>query len=285
MMNKIAIAILVLFSLTTNAQVLKTDNVDEWGGGASFQLTNKFEVKDTANVKVIYQLKAKDRHGKEYFDDIQILLIGKNLSKTYSNYTYLADSTATAWIRKGSQEIPSGSGKKTMPIEVFKDYKLKKITINCRNMMKEVYQYIEPYPINFNWQLDIEKKKILGYTCQKAKCSFRGRNYVAWFTSEIPISEGPYKFSGLPGLILQIHDETSQYDFTCIGIENTLGKETIKLWKWNYKSISREKYLKFEKSIYHDPIFYLNQAGVKVFNAANKEIKNASISYNPIEIE
>ena len=31
MMNKIAIAILVLFSLTTNAQVLKTDNVDEWG--------------------------------------------------------------------------------------------------------------------------------------------------------------------------------------------------------------------------------------------------------------
>lgn len=284
-MNKIVIVVLLLFSLTSNAQVVKTDNVEEWGGGASFQLTDKFEVKDTATIKIVYQLKAKDKLGKEYLDDIQVLVIGKDMSKTYSRYTYLADSTATAWIRKGSPVVPSGSGEKTMPIEVFKDYKLKKYIVNCRNMMREVYQYTEPYPINFHWQLSSERKQILGYTCQKATCSFRGRNYIAWFTSEIPIPEGPYKFVGLPGLIFQIHDETSQYVFSCIGIEQLQRNETIKLWKWNYKNISREKYLKFEKSIYHDPIFYLNQAGVKVFNAANKEIKNASISYNPIEIE
>ena len=285
MMNKIVIIILLLSSLATNAQVLKTDNMSEWGGGAFFQLTDKYEIKDTVKLRVTYQLKAKDKQGKEYFDDIQILLVGDNISKAYSLYTYLADSTATAWVRKGSQVIPSGSGKSSMSIEVFKDYKSKKYMVNCRNMMREVYQYTEPYPINFNWQLDPERKDILGYICQKAKCSFRGRNYIAWFTSKIPMNEGPYKFGGLPGLILQIYDEENQYVFTCIGIEKAVRKEPIKLWKWNYKSISREKYLKFEKSIYRDPIFYLNQGGIKVLNSEDKEIKNASISYNPIELE
>lgn len=49
-----------------------------------------------------------------------------------------------------------------------------------------------------------ERKMISGYNCYKAKGIFRGREYVAYFTDELPIPFGPFKFKGLPGLILDI---------------------------------------------------------------------------------
>ena len=55
-----------------------------------------------------------------------------------------------------------------------------------------------------NWEIKNESKAILGYNCQLAKGSFRGRTYSAYFTTEIPIRNGPQKFDGLPGIILEV---------------------------------------------------------------------------------
>lgn len=60
------------------------------------------------------------------------------------------------------------------------------------------------YP--FNWSLQKETKIIGKFKCKKATTYFRGRNYIAWYTEEIPINSGPWKFSGLPGLILEVND-------------------------------------------------------------------------------
>ena len=59
---------------------------------------------------------------------------------------------------------------------------------------------------NWNWKIEDETKKIGGYNCKKATTRFRGWNYVAWFAPEIPVSYGPWKFHGLPGLILEVYD-------------------------------------------------------------------------------
>lgn len=72
---------------------------------------------------------------------------------------------------------------------------------------------------NINWQLLDEFKEISGYRCQKAATTFRGRKYEAWFSSEIPLSVGPWKFSGLPGLILEIYDQTGEVYFSAEKIE------------------------------------------------------------------
>jgi GLPGLI family protein len=57
-----------------------------------------------------------------------------------------------------------------------------------------------------NWNIDNKAiKKINGYTCNKAITKFRGREYEAWFTTQIPINFGPFKFNGLPGLIISIN--------------------------------------------------------------------------------
>jgi len=58
-----------------------------------------------------------------------------------------------------------------------------------------------------DWSLsNKEKKNISGKVCSKATTRFRGRDYVVWYTTEIPVQMGPWKFYGLPGLIMQVED-------------------------------------------------------------------------------
>ena len=64
-----------------------------------------------------------------------------------------------------------------------------------------------------------ETKEILGYNCQKATCKFRGRNYEVWYSPDIPMNGGLWKFSGLPGLILMANDAQHQFEFICEKIE------------------------------------------------------------------
>lgn len=70
------------------------------------------------------------------------------------------------------------------------------------------------YYQKFNWNiLKNEEQSILGYKCYKALGKFRGRNYIAWFTVDIPIDIGPLKFRGLPGAILKISDKDNLFTF------------------------------------------------------------------------
>ena len=81
-----------------------------------------------------------------------------------------------------------------------------------------MYEYEEPFD-NFIWQITSETDTIHDYVCQKAICDFGGRTWEAWFTMEIPISDGPYKFCGLPGLIINIADTQDHYSYKFLSIE------------------------------------------------------------------
>ena len=58
--------------------------------------------------------------------------------------------------------------------------------------------------INWNWIITNETQKMNGFTCKKAISNSYGTQFIAWFTEDIPIGDGPEKFSGLPGLILHV---------------------------------------------------------------------------------
>ncbi len=68
---------------------------------------------------------------------------------------------------------------------------------------------------------------IQGYRCTKATTRFEGRNYVAWFTPDIPIADGPYKFSGLPGLIVKISDTKGEHHFELDEFSRTKFEQVI----------------------------------------------------------
>jgi len=64
-----------------------------------------------------------------------------------------------------------------------------------------------------NWKLIDETKVINTINCKKAEVTFKGRNWIAWYSPEIPFPYGPMKFSGLPGLIIKITDDKGDFDF------------------------------------------------------------------------
>jgi len=78
---------------------------------------------------------------------------------------------------------------------------------------KQIY-YKEDRPVK--WKITNESETQNGYQAQKALASFGGRIWTAWFTKEISVSDGPYKFSGLPGLIVKLEDDKGDYKFDLV---------------------------------------------------------------------
>ncbi|MBV8326956.1 GLPGLI family protein [Chryseobacterium sp.] len=78
---------------------------------------------------------------------------------------------------------------------------------------KQIY-YQEDRPLKWEITNDMEKQN--GYQAQKAVANFGGRVWTAWFTKDINVSDGPYKFSGLPGLIVRLEDDKGDYRFDLV---------------------------------------------------------------------
>lgn len=95
-----------------------------------------------------------------------------------------------------------------------------------QNLGDKDYVYFESAKMDA-WEIGEETKEFMGYTVQKATIDFAGRRYEAWFTMEIPISDGPYVFRGLPGLIVEIYDTQDHYHFTMLALEKL---EEPKVW-------------------------------------------------------
>lgn len=116
--------------------------------------------------------------------------------------------------------------------------------INIAEIMDKNYGYQEPN-LPLKWEVGEEMQSFSSYTVQAATTSFAGRDYVAWFTMEVPILDGPYLFSGLPGLIVELYDTEKHYHFKMLSIEKL--KET-KVWRLpKYHTVTREEFMDLEK--------------------------------------
>lgn len=106
-------------------------------------------------------------------------------------------------------------------------------------------------PIISNWKLIDEAKVINTINCKKAEVNFKGRNWIAWYSTEIPFPYGPYKFSGLPGLIIKITDEKGDYDFELVkSLPNSkLKGKLISVNIDKYKDAIETTQPKFEKAL------------------------------------
>lgn len=210
---------------------------------------------DTAHHKITYHLKfLRDSINMTFKEDFNIVQIGANFTKNYCYQTFHADSL---WYdTNGGQQIiidrmMEAAKNKNSDVGIFskgiykfyiyKDYQKAKITVT---------DHVSSYPFIYDdelkpqdWTVLEDTMSILGYSCQKAVCSYRGRDWEAWFAPDIPISEGPYKFYGLPGLIMKLDDTESHYSFVMQGIEHVY--EPIYMTVSNsYRSIDRLSFLK-----------------------------------------
>ena len=82
--------------------------------------------------------------------------------------------------------------------------------------IEQTNMVVEETPV-IKWQILPETQKIESYNCQKATANFGGRIWEAWFSKDLPFPDGPYKFHGLPGLIVKLEDKTKSHQFLLKG--------------------------------------------------------------------
>lgn len=151
-----------------------------------------------------------------------------------SEYQLSLYDTFATWqqssIPSVDSSVPTGSQPNISKAVLYKDYKHKNVfagynILDIRYLLKDSLKLM-------NWEVTNNTIEILGYSCQGATTSFRGRDYIAYFTTEIPISEGPWKFNGLPGMILKVEatapdmnnhiNVNISYSWECISIDTNV---------------------------------------------------------------
>ena len=153
------------------------------------------------------------------------------------------------------------------------------------------------------WNLSQEKKNVKNLSQQKAITTWGGRNWTAWFAEEIPFQEGPYKFHGLPGLIVEIYDDKKNYHFELVRSEKIKEEENqfIEMSEKLGIPITWEKYKTAKLKYYESPVnfiknsaenseqLYLNDGTIvnsKNSKEIDEQLKNSIRKYNnPIELD
>lgn len=114
--------------------------------------------------------------------------------------------------------------------------------------------YYEEPRATINWEITGDTKNILGYDCIKATGKYHGRKWEVWFTPDIPISDGPWKLCGLPGLILYAKDKSGEFVFEAIGIEKDNNPLTPVYGNEVYEKIKRKDLLRAQRSHADNPL-------------------------------
>ncbi|RRJ90341.1 GLPGLI family protein [Paenimyroides tangerinum] len=86
------------------------------------------------------------------------------------------------------------------------------------DFVKSTYKVEEIFPV-FDWQITSDEKQIGNLNCKKAIGNYRSRKFEVWFAAEIPIQVGPWKFNGLPGLVIEAYSLEMRYHYVLRNIK------------------------------------------------------------------
>ncbi|MES2372687.1 MAG: GLPGLI family protein [Bacteroidota bacterium] len=156
-----------------------------------------------------------------------VLYLGKSLSgygsdrSANSNIGSLRAPVAVANVQAGS--IPPDMSAFSALGNYYKDMNTSKM-INIVLGGSQVFALEDKTPL-IEWNITQEAKEIMGLQCQKAVGDFKGRTYEAWFSSQLPYSNGPWKLGGLPGLIIEASDTKKEVIFKLTSFENADGAQ------------------------------------------------------------
>lgn len=255
------------------------------------ELTDKFKYKATYDLS--WQIDSTNSESIQ--NETMVLFIGDKISRFSSEGQYIADSIKVAYKDRERTQQSFNEMRSKMPMSALNFYVFKKQNSAqvsfTEKIVKDNYWYIQDID-DLNWEILPETKEVAGFVAQKAKASFSGRDYTAWFTTEIPISEGPYKFRGLPGLILEISDNNDYYTFKLNGFKELNDEISIEFEPEDYLEVSREKFLEIKQEYAENPFIKMENSGItmgfqpgqkeKLLREHREELKKEN---NPIELE
>lgn len=215
-----------------------------------------------ADIRVSYNYHEKYLKGNTDFaehDIPMLLLVNSGQSKFYCPFTEYMDSLDSTpsgqaamqqmmdiavqkYLESGDESAMNSVNYKTF-MYVFKDYGKELSTVYDKAGMMEYGVYEEPFS-ELVWEIGDSLKTVLGYKCVRATADYHGRRWTAWFVPEIPVSDGPWKLRGLPGIILEAVEDKGQHSFVADGIEETSQPMCPVYNRKNYDKMSRKDMLR-----------------------------------------
>lgn len=286
-MKRVLLCLLMILSAgIARSQVIISGNLSTTASD-----TVKKKILDHSNVIAVYRYKyvfnpetpEKTRNG---FTELQI---GDRYNSFQDLFANRSDSVFDAGIRAG--DSPWGLYSKISPYEKKKrfderilfDKEKEDITV-FKDINARIYRYDEKFAVP-EWEIVEGDTVIAGYECKKALTRFAGRDYVAWFAPEIDLPYGPYKFHGLPGLILKVSDTKNHHMFTIYRLEKDRQNKSIYIpTRSDVIKSNRDKVRKIYKNSREEPVKSFEAvSSVKLSEDAHK--KDKPLSYNPIELE
>ncbi len=283
--NLLILFLLLTFHLSMNSQIVLKGELAK--GLANIP---ELDYLDNGIIETIFEYIITDGVLNRTEIRTDILQLGSNQSKYFKYATYQMDSVVYKLdiYNMSRQEFTNIFNKYQMSpgssFMLVKNYSEKSIDFYERIFMDS---YVCPDSVAFDWQLENDTLSVCGYLCRKARTSFRGRNWTAYYTDEIPVSDGPWKFSGLPGLILKVEDTDKEHIFTAISIRNANGDIYVEKKSSLFKT-NRKQFNKQLKEYMEDPGNIITGSQVAPKNIdTGKEIliPKRRRFFNPIELE
>lgn len=233
------------------------------------------------NQRFIYEYKfiQDSTNRQDSKSELLVLDLSKSGSKFYSYEKYRADSVMYAELQKqvaaqSNNIVVNNTYKGSIRYLVDKSYP---------DFKTFIYNYIagDDYKISddrkMNWKILPATETVGTFKTQKAETEMYGRKWTAWFTTDVPVQDGPYKFHGLPGLIVKIQDKTESHVFELKGVRkdvaptDTTHKRTekpVEITQAQYKKLFWENRKDPAKSlrlmISENPTFKVIKDGVEV---------------------
>lgn len=299
MVHKMPLEVLVVVMLvgishtSLNAQRKDTDAKISIANNVKSATEGREKVSD-ANIRIRYAFNAEDMADKSTWIDEGQLKIAPDMTDYSSYFIEVNEDSLANWFNTHGRNVayPPARWLGGYKCNKWIEYQYSQITTKDgvltewatmpRELDSENLYYTENLPL-FNWQIGTVSATICGYECIKATCHWRGRDFTAWFTPDIPVEYGPWKFGGLPGLIMKVSDNDGIYTFEAVAVEN--GNFPIYAPRGSkYKLSTREKVWKLQRALNED---YLKTTGHSVFSdmTFSREITSRPHQYSQLELE
>lgn len=269
---------------------------------------NFLMAQDQTILNVVYEFTyVRDLENKETpYKDNMILSLGKHQSRYCPEKLYNDNSLENIKKQQALQNIPTTSATTVVvggPLlsinnsgaliseEVIKNFSDQKMSVNANVAFRE-YRIKSKIP-QIKWEIKDDKKTIANYSCQNAIGSYGGRTYQVWFAPDLPFQDGPWKLSGLPGLILEANDDKNEVSFIAKEItKNTNPDETTRSYLESPYSIDTnlKAYNRVKTEFETDPEAVITARFPNAhLHIINIDDPDASIvkkikAYNPMEI-
>lgn len=250
-----------------------------------------------AQYRAVYEFSYKTEPDQTEFaiTDLMYLDIGNKISQFYSRHEQVRDSVKHDLLDKGFSamevnEVRKGYKKGTTPVYLMRQDEQQTRVIT--EYLYSGFMYDERMHV-IGWSIDEDENiDISGYNCHKATAACFGRDWIVYFTPEIPFNNGPFKLWGLPGLIVRAFDVDRYFLYEMKGFQHLPSVVPIisiesRYSGKKYNNISREQYIAYEKAFHKNAIEFAELASggsrIKTSDGIPVSTLVKAVPYIPLE--